>query len=184
LPLLGHADKDKVRIKQLAIMGAMTIAVVFTLSHVVREAKFLPQREFEQTLSRIPGTASVQQWLPVWASATPRKMNVAVEAGDRDVVVNSWTPESRSFAVAAGNATEARVKTFYYPHWTAKSGQQLLRTRPDTDGALSISLPSQAATIDLNFVEPRRSHVSTFASCAGFILIGVLALPFSWRRKQ
>jgi hypothetical protein len=186
LSLLGEAGKDMVRVK-LAIMGAMTISVVFTLAHVVREAKFLPHHSFEETLNEVRGTPSVNYWFPIWASSTPRAMNTAIEAAGRNVIVQSWTPESRHFSItagAAGNATEARVKTFYYPLWTAKSGQQFLSTRADKDGALLVLLPPNAVSVDLDFVEPRRSRVSAYASLAGFMFIGVLAMPLPWRRKS
>jgi hypothetical protein len=183
LALLDHAGQGAARVKRLAIMGAISISVVFTLSHVVREAKFLPRHSFDETLTEVRGTASVNYWFPIWASSKPRTMNTAVDAGDRAVIVESWTPESRRFSVAAGNAAEARVKTFYYPHWTATSGPQILRTRADKDGALLISIPHDAVSVDLDFVEPRRSQVSSYASLAGFMFIGVLGMPLSWRRK-
>ncbi|HEY2963324.1 MAG TPA: 6-pyruvoyl-tetrahydropterin synthase-related protein [Pyrinomonadaceae bacterium] len=184
LSLLSQAGKETVRVKQLVIMGAMTISVVFTFSHVVREAKFLPHHSFEETLTDVRGTASVNYWFPIWATSTPRAMNTAIEAADRNVIVQSWTPESRHFSVAEGNVTEARLKTFYYPNWTAKSGQQVLSTRPDKDGALLVSLPADAISVDLDFVEPRRSRVSAYASLAGFGLIGVLGMSLPWRRRQ
>jgi len=90
----------------------------------------------------------------------------------------------RRFSVAAGDATEARLRTFYYPHWTATSGNQALQTRPDKDGALLISLPPDAASVDLAFTEPQRSRISSYASLTGFIFIGVLAMPLRWRRKR
>lgn len=182
--LVDHVGQGAARVKRLAILAAMSISVVFTLSHVVREAKFLPRHSFNVTLNEVRGTASVNYWFPIWATSKPRVMNAAVEAADRAVIVESWTPENRCFSVAAGSATEARVKTFYYPHWTAKNGQQLLNTRADKDGALLISLPHDAVSVDLDFVEPRRSQISSYASLAGFMFIGVLGMPLSWRRKQ
>jgi len=172
------------RVKRIAVLSAMTIAVVFTLSHVVREAKFLPRAAFENTLAEVRGTASVNYWFPIWATSRPRPMTGEVEAAGRAVSVNSWTPEARRFSVAAGDATEARVRTFYYPHWTATSGNQVLPTRPDKDGALLISLPHDAVSVDLAFTEPERSRVSSYASLAGFLFIGALAMPLSRRRKR
>ena len=172
------------RVPRMLILSAMTIAVVFTLSHVVREAKYLPRQSFENTLAAVRGTASVNYWFPIWATSTPKPMTNEVEIAGRTVTVNSWTPEARRFSVAAGEATEARVKTFYYPHWTATAGNQLLPTRPDKDGALLISIPHDAATIDLVFKEPPLSRVSSFASLAGFMFIGALAIPLPWRRKR
>jgi uncharacterized membrane protein len=172
------------RIPRLLILSAMTIAVVFTLSHVVREAKYLPRQSFESTLATVRGTSSVNYWFPIWATSTPKPMTTEVEAAGRTVTVSSWTPEVRHFSVTAGEATEARVKTFYYPHWSATTGNQVLQTHPDKDGALLISIPRDAASINLTFKEPPLSRVSSFASLAGFIFIGGLAIPLPWRRKQ
>ncbi len=181
LPLLFQSDKTTDRIKRLLIAGAMTIAVVFSLSHVIREAQYLPARAFENTLAEVRGSASISYWLPLGASPTAKPMAVAVDANDRAVTVQTWTPESRRFSVAAGNATEARVRTFYYPHWTARSGHQRLNIRPDKEGVLLVSLPAEAVTVDLVFEEPRRTHVSSAVSFAGLLFIGVLAVPL--RRK-
>jgi 6-pyruvoyl-tetrahydropterin synthase related domain len=172
------------RVQRLAIMSAMSIAVIFTLSHVVREAKFLPHHDFETTLAEVRGTPSVNYWFPIWANSTPKAMANQVEAAGRAVSVNSWSPEARHFSVAGGEATEARVRTFYYPHWIATSGSQVLNTRPDKDGALLISLPADAVAVDLVFREPRRTRVSSVASLAGFMFIGFLAMPLPWRRKR
>lgn len=172
------------RIPRIIVLSAMTIAVVFTLSHVVREAKFLPRPDFENTLAEVRGTSSVNYWFPIWASSTPKPMTNEVEVAGRAVAVNAWTPETRRFSVAAGETTEARVRTFYYPHWTATSGAQLLNTRPDKDGALLISLPRDAVSVDLVFQERLRTHLSSAASLAGFMFIGALAMPLPWRRKR
>ena len=181
LPLLFQSDKTTDRIKRLLIAGAMTIAVVFSVSHVVREAQYLPARAFANTLAEVRGSASISYWLPLGASPTATPMNVEVDANDRAVSVQSWTPERRRFSVAAGSATEARVRTFYYPHWTARSGKQRLNTRRDKEGVLLVSLPAEAVTVDLVFEEPRRTQVSSAVSLAGLLFIGALAVPL--RRK-
>jgi hypothetical protein len=178
MPLLDQAERAVARVRRVLIVGAMSIAIVFTLSHSVREAKFLPRHDFENALSEVRGTACVYSWFPVWSSSSARRMTDEVEAEGRPVVVQSWTPERRVFQIPAGVATEARVRTFYYPHWIAKSGDRMLSTRADRDGALLISLPADATSVALSFNEPRRSRISSWASLAGFLLIGVLALPF------
>jgi uncharacterized membrane protein len=181
MPLLVQPDNSIARVRRLLILGAMSIAVVFTLSHVVREAKLLPPHAFAGALTEVRGTSSISYWLPIGASPTARPMTVEVEAAGRAVSVQSWTPETRQFSVVAGNATEARVRTFYYPHWTAMNGEQRLNTRADNDGVLLVSLPAEAVTVDLVFEEPRRSRISSAVSLAGLIFIGVLTVPL--RRK-
>jgi membrane protease YdiL (CAAX protease family) len=181
LPLLFQSDKNTDRIKRLLIMGAMSVGVVFCLSHVIREAKFLSPRAFANTLAEVRGSQSINYWLPIGANPAAAPMAVEVEATNRAVSVQSWTPESRRFSVAAGSPTEARVRTFYYPHWTARSGEQRLNTQGDKDGVLLVSLPAEAVTVDLVFEEPRRTHVSSAVSLAGVLFIGMLAVPL--RRK-
>src|SRR4030095_15343035 len=171
------------RIVRLSVVGVMVISVAFTFSHSVREAVYLARPKFERTLADVRGSASINYWFPIWGSSTPRPMNDRVEAGNRVVTVESWASEHRIFSVVAGEPTEARVRTFYYPPWTATSNGQLLTTRPDKDGALLISLPSEGGSVALDFREPRRSRITRFASLAGFILIGALSLP-TWRRRK
>lgn len=181
MPLLVHLDRNVDRLKRLLILGAMSASVVFCVSHVVREAVFLPAPAFEKALAKVRGTPSITYWLPRGASPTAKPMTVAVNAAERAVFVQSWTPERRRFSVTGGNATEARVRTFHYPHWTASSGNQRLATRADKDGVLLVSLPADAVTVDLVFEEPRRSHVSSAVSLAGLVFIGLLVVPL--RRK-
>jgi hypothetical protein len=184
LPLLGDAANTFARAKRMAIMGAMAISIVFTLSHVVREAQYLSRQRFESTLTELRGSASVNYWFPIWASSNPREMTAPVEAANRSVTVATWQPQHRQFSVAAGPATEVRVKTFYYPHWTATSEGKTLATRPDTDGALLIDVPDTTTAVDLEFREPSRTRVSFFMSCAGLLFIGGLAIPRDWRRRR
>src|SRR6185503_17051977 len=113
-----------------------------------------------------------------------RKMSTEVEAGDRVVTVTSWQPEHRRFSVTAGPTKEARVRTFYYPHWTATTEAGTLPTRPDKDGALLISLPPNATSVELDFREPRKTKISTMSSLSGLIIIGMLAFPFNRRRRN
>jgi 6-pyruvoyl-tetrahydropterin synthase related domain len=173
-----------VRAKRMLVLGAMAIALAFTLSHVVREAQYFPPQKFENMLTEVRSSACVNYWFPIWARGNARKMTTEVEANDRTVTVSSWQPEHRKFSVTAGPATEARVRTFYYPHWTATSEAGSLPIRPDKDGALLISLPQNATSVELDFREPRKTKISTMSSLSGLIIIGMLALPFSRRRRN
>ena len=173
-----------VRAKRMLVLGAMAISIAFTLSHVVREAQYFPQQKFESMVTDVRGSTCVNYWFPIWARSNAKKMTTEVEANNRIVTVSSWQPEHRKFSVSAGPATEARVRTFYYPHWTATSEAGILPTRPDKDGALLISLPENATSVDLDFREPRKTKISTMSSLSGLIIIGMLAVPFSRRRNN
>ena len=183
LPHVMDAALKLDRAKRMLVFGAMVISVAFTFSHSVREALYFSSTRFESMVTDVRGTPSLSYWLPVWAHANPRKMAGDVEVAGREVTVTNWQPEHRSFSVAAGPATEARVKTFYYPHWVAKSNAGILPTRPDTDGALLISLRPNATSVNLDFREPAKTKFSTTASLSGLIIIGALFVPFRWRRR-
>ena len=101
-------------------------------------------------------------------------MTSEVEAGERAVTVNSWASERRAFQVAAGEATEARVRTFYHPNWVAMSGDAVLQTRPDADGALLLTLPPVATSIELEFRKPLRVRASAAAVAIGLLFICAL----------
>jgi len=160
--------------------GTVAISLAFSGGHIIREARWLTPNQFNELLSSIPGTLSVYQWLPVWSHGMP-EMNTAVEAGDRAVAVANWTPEKRLFHVAAGGATEARIRTFFYPLWTATAGGQLLKTHPDAEGALMISVPPQAVDISLEFREPSRTRYAAILTAIGWALIAALFFG-PWRR--
>ena len=80
-----------------------------------------------------------------------------VDADTRSVTIDFWAAEHRRFEVAAGNAIDARMRTFYYPHWVATSQGRVLPTRPDRDGALLISLPADAVSVTWNFASRNES---------------------------
>ena len=87
----------------------------------------------------------------------------------------------RATSVAAGPAGEARVRTYYYPHWRASAGQQKLAVRPTDDGVLLVSVPSEATTITVEFIEPQRTRISAIVSVAG-LLIAASLIFFGGRR--
>jgi hypothetical protein len=184
VPLMSGSLQGFGRIKRILVLGAMAVAITFAFSHVVREAQFLNKGQFETTIKEVRGTDSINYWFPIWANSNPRPMSSKVEANDRSVSINSWEPEHRSFSVASGSAGEVRVQTFYYPLWTATSAGQTLATRPDKDGALLISVPANETAVSLDFREPIKSRVSSWASVAGFLFIGGLALPTFRRRTR
>lgn len=167
--------RDKRRPLLLFALGTVLISVAFSVLHTVREAQFLDATRFEATLREIPGSTGVSQWWPVWVKEPWKEMNTAVDAGSRSVSVKSWEPEKRSFQIAAGQANDVRVRTFFYPHWIASAGNQSLQVRPDEDGALLISVPNTETLINLEFREPRRVNWTAVFSALGWLSIGLLA---------
>jgi len=160
--------------------GTAAIAVAFSASHIIREAFWLTPNQFEARLTEIPGSESVSQWLPASAHEPFAKMNSAVAANGRSVEIESWAPERRVFRIGPGPAVEARIRTFFYPHWSATAGGQTLPVQADSDGAMLIAVPESAVTVTLEFREPARVRRSGALSLCGWLAI--VLLPFGHRR--
>jgi hypothetical protein len=171
----GLAQGTKRPLVLVALAGVM-FSLVFSLSHTIREAKFLSSKDFETTLQSIPGSASVTQWLPVWASDRVHDMQGNVEISGRSIGIDSWEPERRTFHVAAGNSAYARIRTFYYPYWTATAAGRRLASSPAEDGALLVALPPEAASITLEFSEPGRVHLTAVITALSWLAIAALLI--------
>ena len=174
IPWWKKMSGGKRRPLMLLAAGTAAIAFAFSASHIIREAFWLTPQQFENTLAEIPGSPSVSQWLPVWVHEPIRNMTSQVEAGDRQLIVDSWQPERRVFQVLAGEAGTARVQTFFYPHWVATTDGQNLTVSPDLDGAIRIALPAGASKITLEFKEPARVRYAAALTLLGWILIALL----------
>jgi len=185
LPKWFGVARTKLRPLFLIAMAAMLVSVTFSLSHIVREAKFLSAPVFAATLKDIPGSESVGQWLPATAQAQShlQKMDGDVALAGRQFQTLSRSPEKRVFSVTAGEAAEARVRTYYYPLWRASAGQQQLSVRPADDGVLLVSVPPEATTITVEFVEPLRSRISGVISFIALLTVATLVF-FGQRRNR
>ena len=167
----------------LAMAGLVLIAVSFSLSQTVRGATYLSRPTFEQMLQPLNEAPGIIQWLPVWANATgqgrasyekcipPPAIPARIDAGERALRITEWNDLSRTFEVEAGSVAEARVSTFYYPHWIATANGHALFTRPAADGALLISLPPERVTVNLRFREPSRAKLSGAVSIISWTLL-------------
>jgi hypothetical protein len=99
-----------------------------------------------------------------------------VEAGERAVQLIDWNDYRRTFVVDAGSQREARVATFYYPHWKAMGNGQSLQTRPADDGALLVSIPEQAVNVTIEFREPARTKIADGISIISWTFIAAILI--------
>lgn len=168
--------KIKLRPRDLAVGFALALSLLFVAYEVVWDAEYLKGQEFVAKFPKAPGAPSFKDWRPLWAKDLPemKKMSADVEADSRSVTIKSWDPYHRSFHVSAGPLTEARVRTYYYPLWTATAQGVPVNVRPTDDGAILISIPSGETEVDLLFKEPRRVAMARIVSTFGWILIAGL----------
>jgi len=176
IPYWRNLAKGRTRSLVFIAAGTFAISVAFSLSHTVREAQYLNANAFDRTLRSIPGTQAVWQWWPIWAKAPIKKMEAPIDAGSRPVSVDSWEPERRVFRLAAGEPREVRVRTFFYPYWTATANGATLPITPDQYGAISMRVPSDAVSVTLEFKEPARVSLALVLSFIGWTMIAFVAV--------
>jgi hypothetical protein len=184
IPLWAERIKAKLRPRDLAVGFALALSLVFVGYVVVWDAEYLKGQEFVAKFPNSRGAPSFKDWRPLWAKDLPemKKMSADVEAESRTVTIKSWDPEHRSFQVGAGPLTEARVRTYYYPLWTATAQGVPLSVHPADDGAILISIPAGETEVDLSFKEPRRVAMARVVSIFGWILIaGFLAFGIAYK---
>ena len=173
---LHNTWKTRNRVLALLIIGLLTIILAFTVSQVVRSAVFIDRPDFNTSVSALRGSATNQDFLPIWAAVDKSEHHPEVETS-RKAEINDWSLEHKQFSIVPGPPEDARLKLFYYPYWKAYAGHEQLNTRPDEKGRLLVSIPADAVTIDMQFVEPLSSRISGVISltclliCAGLIVI-------------
>jgi hypothetical protein len=171
----------------LLMCGCVLIAIAFSLTQTVRSATYLSRSHFESMVAPVNQSPGIIQWLPVWAVAsakgqpsyekcTPPAAGERVAVAAREVQVIEWSDTQRSFTVAAGAAGDARIATFYYPHWQATANRQRLQTKPGEDGTLLVSLPPQALNVNLEFREPPRTKIADAISIISWTLLASLLI--------
>jgi hypothetical protein len=195
MPFWSKQIQQRQRSLALVMTGLVLIAVTFSLSQTVRGATYLSRPTFERMLAPLKESPSIVQWLPVWASASannkpsyekclPPTSIARVEAPRREVYIVEWSNLRRVFAVEAGEAVDARVATFYYPHWVAEANGETLSVRAANDGTLLIALPPQKAVVKLEFREPARTKISAIISIISWTLIGSVFIFVSFANER
>jgi hypothetical protein len=174
LPELVRIGRTRLRPLSFALLGVTAIALSFTVFQVIRGAIFKNRSTFNQMVASLQGSETNKDFLPVWVSDKPTIMEQPVEAAGRDVQVTEWSATRREFKIGAGESTEVRLKTFYYPYWKASAEGKPLATRPANDGALLVSIPPTATTVKVDFVEPTSTYIAGALSILGLLAIALL----------
>lgn len=172
IPKWLQQRKSDLRPRDLLAPAALALSLVFVVGHVF-DSVYLGKQEFEELMPDIRRAVSFKDWLPVAAREVRymNKMTDQVDAASRQVQINSWQPEHRLFQVSSGPATDARVRTYFYPLWKASSNGKSLVTQPADDGALLVQVPAESTNVELSFQEPFRVRVTRFLSGLGWLLI-------------
>ena len=185
LPKWKEIFRGKFRPRDLAVGAAFAFSLFFIVTQIVIDCEYLDRTRYTILAREARGAVSFKDWLPITARDLLHVdlKKDKVDAGARSVALQAWEPERRQFQIAAGPATEARVRTYYYPHWKATANGQPLPTRAAEDGAVLISVPPNSVNVTLEFREPARVRISEIISLLGWIFITALFIAHKFVRK-
>jgi 4-amino-4-deoxy-L-arabinose transferase-like glycosyltransferase len=163
----------RIRPRDLAVGLVFALSLVFIGTQIIQDCEYIGRVKFEPMVQEVRGAVSFKDWLP--ASALDfnhaEKMTAKVDAGTRPVTITSWEPERRTFHLGAGSENTLRVRTYFYPRWTAQADGQQLPVTANADGLLLISVPPQAADIQLVFAQPQRVRMFELVTAISWMLI-------------
>jgi uncharacterized membrane protein len=176
LTALGLAEmysmwRLRLRALSIAFTGLVLFALSFTIFQLMRGAILSNRAEFNQKVEWLNGSKTNQDFLPVWAKGQVRSMNSEIEAPNRAVTVLEWSAERKIFSLEAGQGTDVRLKTYYYPYWLASANATPLVTTPADDGALMVRVPSEKTMVEVRFTEPLSSYIAATVSIVALLMI-------------
>ena len=165
---------EKLRPRDFAVGLAFALSLAFIGTQIIWDCEYIGRVKFETLAHDVRGAVSFKDYLPVWAHefSDVEKMNERVESGSRQVTIKMWEPEHRSFHVDAGAETNLRVRTYFYPHWTARAEGRVLPASATSDGLLQVSAPARAIDIDLTFERPASRVFEMIATVSWALIIG------------
>jgi hypothetical protein len=178
IPRWKEQFRGKLRPRDLAVGLAFALSLVFVATQIIVDCDYLARARFEPLAQEVRGAVSFKDWLPIWAKEFNQveKMSAKAEAGARPVTVTAWEAERRALRLESGAESTVRVQTYFYPHWKARAGGQVLPTSASADGLLLISAPTQAVDIELSFERPAQIRVFETLTIASWLMILVLLI--------
>lgn len=159
------------------VISIMFVILLYDITQQVMPSAPLYRQDLSARIEKIDSEEGCACWWPIWADSAALQNTKRVAAGSRVVEISEWNAKKRSFSFAAGTETNARISTFYYPHWKAEVNGVAVNVENAPDSAISIAIPQNAAEVTLAFEEPGFLKATKIVSIATWIfLLGCLFL--------
>lgn len=166
-----------------SILFVATLSVIDAV-FIFDPGAFVPieRSKFESDLRELPDRQNYVFWWSVWSKEAALEIKEKVLTENREVTIADWKPEQRNFTIEAGTPVNARIATFYYPHWKAEINGKNVTVERDENGAMLIPLPAEKSIVNLHFQEPPIIKTATIISLAAWLFI-FAAMLLSLRKK-
>ena len=175
--------REKFTGRRIAVYAAvllMAAMLLFDLTQTIIPAGSLSKQEFQKQVVESENDIACVCWWPIWAAPDALNDKTKASADGREVAIDEWEPLERRLSVAAGNAGELRIATFFYPYWKAEVNGHAVPGAMEAGGALIVSVPAEASVVRVFFQEPFFLRAAKFVSLAAWaaliVTLGVIAL--------
>ena len=165
------------RVVWYGVASLIFVILLFDITQQILPSSPVSRENLAATMEKIDQEKGCSCWWPTWAEETAFGNPERVAAGSRAVEISEWKAETRSFAIEAGTEPNARIATFYYPHWKAEVNGIPTEVQKAADGTITIPLDQQASHVHLFFEEPyflSAANAISLITWAG-LLFGLLA---------
>jgi uncharacterized membrane protein len=177
--LIQWFQDKKRRPAALIIAGCILAVITFSVSQIIRQAPFIEKETVNEYIATKGKEIGFTFWWTIWTRKEAFDVKEKVVADNRKVEIQNWTATDREFKITEGDATEARIATFYHPNWKATVNDVEIQIIPDENGAILIPISNTKSSVTLHFIEPFILKVGQWISVLiwiGFILIIVAGL--------
>lgn len=176
----------KTKLRPLAILtaGLLAAGLTFTITQVIKPAIFQSREEFTQRMETLPEAKSYECWWTIWSKNAAFDDRDRVKIGERVVEIESWDPTERTFRVQAGEAMNARIATFYYPHWRATINDGRVEVSMDANGVILIPIPADEVQVKLYFEEPKYMLAATATSGLAWFVVAFVWIALITRERK
>ncbi len=151
---LYRSKKLLSRVPAYLLAISVTTVLLFDLTQLIIPSSAVPRAEFAEKVGRIDEEAACDCWWPIWAKEEAFENKDRLTTGGRAFAISEWENTERRFNVQPGEATNARIATFYYPYWKAEVNGAPVEVGMNDDGTILIPLRAEDAAVRLYFSEP------------------------------
>jgi len=138
--------------------------------------------EFQHRIDNLMEPPFAEYWRPVWAKEAALLNRSQVSIDGRDPDIETWETETRKFTISEGKAGQARIGTYYYPHWRAEVNNIPTTVEINKEGVMIVAIPAERSEVTLHFDEPARNVMALFVSVSSWF-VTLFLLFWSMRRR-
>jgi hypothetical protein len=170
------------RFPAYALALTCTAILVFDFTQSIIPPDAVPRETLAKQIASLDEDKGCECWWPIWAKEEAFEVTDRISASGRSFSITAWDNSSRIFVVEAGEPIDARIATFYYPHWRSEVNGIEVPVGMDENGTITIPLTSETSDVRLYFREPSFLRVAKNVSLIAWLGI-VIVFVCSLRRK-